>query len=70
MLRRRSTAFTMLEILVVSAIILLIAGMTTPALRSARASARRTQCMSNLRQWALMDRLYMNDHKGMLPRSY
>ena len=56
--------FTLIELLVVIAIIALLLSVIMPALRSAKASARRVVCQSNLRSLTQAWYLYAEDNNG------
>ena len=66
--RRASPAFTLIELLTVIAIIGILAAIIIPTVGKVRASAKSTQCLSNLRQIGLAISLYPQDNKGYYPR--
>lgn len=61
---RPRSAFTLIETLIVIALITIMLGMLLPAVGSARESARRAVCMSNQRQLVTAWTLYAHDHAG------
>ncbi len=58
----RASAFTLVELLVVTASIAILAAMLLPALARSRIAAQRADCMSNLRQLGLATQLYWTDN--------
>ena len=59
--------FTLIEILVVISIIGLLMGLSVPILSRAREYAKRTKCLSNVRQLQVALQLYMDSDDGRVP---
>ena len=59
--------FTLIELLVVIAIIAVLAAILLPALQSARARAKSTGCISNLKTLSTTARQYLDDSRNFWP---
>ena len=66
----RRSGFTLVELLVVIGIIAVLVGLLLPAISSARAAARQTRSMSNLRQMMLGYTMYHQENKGWVLFGY
>ena len=66
---RPADGFTLVELLVVVAIIAVLIGLLLPAVQSARAAARTSQCASNMRQVGLAIINFADAHRGSMPLS-
>lgn len=62
-----SRKFSLIELLIVIAIIAILVSLLQPALRSVLKNARVTVCMNNLKQHGLIILNYATDHNGLLP---
>ena len=68
--KERKLSFTVIELLLVTVILMIIISMMMPALALAREKARRTNCVSNLKQIGLSLRSYAIDYVNWFPDPY
>lgn len=68
--RPRRPGFTLIELLVVIAIIAILAAILFPVFAQARAKARQTMCISNLKQIGLATLQYAQDYDQTYPNGW
>jgi general secretion pathway protein G len=66
---RPRSAFTLIELLTVIAIIGILAAIVIPTVGSVRTQARQAQCISNLRQLGVAITAYADAHRGAFPET-
>jgi prepilin-type N-terminal cleavage/methylation domain-containing protein/prepilin-type processing-associated H-X9-DG protein len=69
MLKTRKTGFTLIELLVVIAIIALLMGILMPALSRVKEQARTITCRSNLNQYGIGMRMYLDENDYFFPQT-
>lgn len=65
----RTCAFTLIELLVVIAIVAILAAILLPIISNSRVQAKRTACLSNMRQIGAAMILYTNENNGDFPQT-
>jgi len=66
----RRRGFTLIELLVVIAIIAILAAMLFPVFARARESARKIQCLSNVKNIAIAFQMYLTDYDRFPPTEH
>lgn len=67
MKKRNTGEFTLIELLIVIAIIAILAAMLLPALAKVRERVRTTECLSSLKQVGIFMGIYNSDYRGFYP---
>jgi prepilin-type N-terminal cleavage/methylation domain-containing protein/prepilin-type processing-associated H-X9-DG protein len=65
--KRSTGAFTLVELLIVIAIIAILAALLLPALGNAKLLAKRADCLSNLRQIGIAFTVYLDENGNRFP---
>ena len=68
--RRSNAAFTLVELLVVVTVISVLISLLVPAIAQSKEMARRSVCLSNLRQQAIAAAQYADTYKEVIPVGY
>ncbi len=66
----KARKFTLIELMMVIAVILVLASLLLPSFNRARALSKRLVCLSNMKQLSMLVTLYAGNNKGKLPTSY
>ena len=64
---RRASGFTLMELLIVIAVIGILAALLFPFVGSAQEKANRDDCLNNLKQWGQAMSEYLDSHHGVYP---
>jgi len=64
---RHRFGFTLIEVLVVTAILAVVGALVLPAVAQAKSRFQALVCLNNLRQWGLATHLYAAEHDDYLP---
>src|SRR5437016_6045338 len=64
MTKEKSPAFSLIELLIVIAIIAILAALVLPVLNRGAQSAARSKCINNLRQLGLAVEMYWDDNES------
>jgi prepilin-type N-terminal cleavage/methylation domain-containing protein/prepilin-type processing-associated H-X9-DG protein len=64
---RKEKAFTLVEVLVVISVITILMSILLPSLGKVRSNAKRTYCMSNLKQIGIAFKTYLDDNQDIMP---
>ena len=64
---KKNPAFTLVELMIVIAIIAVLASIIMPKMGGARARGKLSACLSNLRHTSAAMEMYANDNKGFYP---
>ncbi len=70
MMPRQKKAFTLIELLVVIAIIAILAAILFPVFAQAKSAAKKTACLSNIKQIGTSMALYLGDSDDTFPTVY
>ncbi|OQA84715.1 MAG: putative major pilin subunit [Lentisphaerae bacterium ADurb.Bin242] len=69
-MEKRRKEFTLIELMIVIAMIAILAGLLLPSLNRARDKARAMGCVGNMKQITLATVLYANDYNDYFPPLY